>query len=76
MTKLIEVSGLGKVSRHKAAQIEICDEMGAAFEFWALDAVRRISAFTEKEVRQALHTLQRVGTLQQAGTGMYAWRLS
>ena len=78
--KLIEIQGLGAVSRAKACQIAVCDEMGCDETFNAKQAVIRVQRaepqhrFTEKEIRQALFTLHRAGQLSnENGNGTYSW---
>jgi hypothetical protein len=73
--KTIEISGLGKVSRHIAAQIAVCDEAGAEELLIPVPVVCALQrqGFTEKEVRQAIFTLERSGVLKKAGVGAYSW---
>lgn len=73
--KTVHIAGLGQVSRHVAAQIEICDEAGAEQVVLPVPIVRALQplGYTEKEVRQAIFTLHRAGTLEKIAPGQYKW---
>jgi len=76
--KTLEVPGLGPVSIHKAAQIELCDEVGFLDTFHLGAAVKginscRVNEFSEKAIRKAAHSLVETGQLENFGPGMYRW---
>ena len=73
--KTINVMGLGAVSRHTAAQIEICDTAGADEFILPVAVVRALQplGYTEKEVRQAIFKLHRKGVLTRVAPGSYVW---
>lgn len=73
--KSINIMGLGAISRAKACQIALCDECGADEQVLPVFAAiaLRLQGYTEKEVRQAIFTLHRNGTLTRIGQGTYGW---
>ena len=72
--KTVEVLGLGPVSIHKAAQIELCDEVGHLSTFHLGAAVKSLSHLSEKTLLKAAHSLITAGLLEDFGPGMYKWR--
>jgi glutamate dehydrogenase/leucine dehydrogenase len=73
--KTVTIQGLGEISRHVAAQIAVCDEAGADELVVPVPVVRALEkqGFTEKEVRQAIFTLERNNVLTKLNVGSYAW---
>ena len=75
--KMVEVPGLGLISRHKVAQLEICEEASElTFHLGTVVKAinkRRINELTEKEIRKAAHSMVQEGILENFGRGMYKW---
>jgi len=76
MKEEIAIPGLGRVSRHKACQIAICEEAGCEELFTParLTLAADLRQFTDKEIRNALDALVRAGQVQRVGVGSYQWK--